>query len=197
MSTEELEQAVFEAKWSGVEADATEVIARALELDRSIVERVLCAAKAARKYSFGDFGKNMTHMHSHDEGVALSEELRNAISFQVRRGLARVMVRWSIQNMQPLFIKADKLIKDPIDICSGCPLSFQCVSQSYSTPIDCYTKGPPIKTRTLKDVGLVTLERFPDGRALVRPERIKKDKVTVTCMHPKGTFVVDAQDLSQ
>jgi hypothetical protein len=109
-----------------------------------------------------------------------------------------VLVRNAINNNQSMLVSAQKLIKDPYEICSGCEWSIPCVLNNYSTPQQCYEAGPPvgIHPRRGPDDTRPVLSRLHGGAALVTPVKLVKNTVTVTCTHPKGTFKVEAKDLS-
>lgn len=189
MSLDDLEQALFEAKWGDAEEDVTEVIARVLELPREAVERVLFAADVMQ----GDVSKQLMNKYP-----SLDEELKKALRLVVQEGLARVIVRDCILNEREMMAPPQLLIKDPAEICSGCGISLACIANNYSTPQKCYVAGPPVGVRQRRhgDAHDVELHRLRNGAALVTPVKIRKDTVTVTCTHPRGTFKVAAKDLT-
>lgn len=189
MALDDLDQALFEAKWGNAEEDVTEVIANMLELSREAVERVLFLAKAVN----GDISGRLLNVRP-----TLSPELEQALRIIVQEGMARVLVRDTILNEKPMLVPLQKLIKDPYQVCSGCAYSIDCIAKGYSTPTACYTQGPPVGVRQRRgpDDTLPQLMRLRHGSALVTPIKIVKNTVTVTCTHPRGTFKVEAQDLS-
>ena len=188
MALDDLDQALFEAKWGDAEQDVVEVIAAALELPRAAVERVLYAAEVIED----DISKRLINTKS-----TLDEELKVAIRVVIQEGMARVIVRDAILNEKPMLIAPKMLIKDAAEICAGCEWSIPCISNNYSTPEECYAKGPPVGLRAHRTTsGAVELQRLRGGCALVTPVKINKDTVTVTCTHPRGTFKVAAKDLS-
>ena len=195
MSLENLEQALIEAKWGGAEEDAIAVIADALELSREAVERVLYAAKAIEDISRVDYTTAPRFIGRMDEGEALGVELRTGIRLAMQAGLARACVRWAISNDRPMLVDPKKLITEASEICYGCEHSFDCIAKNYSTPTDCFALGPPCGIKQGLD-GYFQLIRLRKGAALVQPTKIIKDTVTVTCTHPKGTFKVEAKDLT-
>jgi hypothetical protein len=186
MSLDDLEQALFEAKWGDAEEDVTEVIARILELPREAVERVLFAADVVQ----GDVSKQLMNKYP-----SLDEELKKALRLVVQEGLARVIVRDCILNERVMMAPPQLLIKDPTEICSGCGISLDCIAHNFSTPQLCYIAGPPVGVRRDNN-GFYQLTRLRKGAALVTPVKIRKDTVTVTCTHPRGTFKVAAKDLT-
>lgn len=187
MPTEELEQALFEAKWGDAEADVADVIARMLEIPREAVVRVAFALKAAER-------SPAIEATFEPEGE-LSNELMVAINQNVRRGLLRALVRRRIQSDGWVLVHPKKLIKRAEDICSGCLLSLRCVAEGLSTPPKCFEKGPPCALRDDAQSKMGMLMRHKNGCAQVTPTQIRGDKVTVTSHHPKGTFVVDIGDV--
>lgn len=182
MPTEELEQALLAAKWGTAEADATDVVARLLELPRAAVVRVWYAFHAASNMRMGSVAP--------DEGE-IDEEVRNAMKAQIRRGLLRTCVRESIRDADTMQIHPRALIKKAQDVCRGCPFSIACVTHSYSTPDKCFKSGPPIQIDERSNRPM----HLPHGGARVYPERIRGDLVTVRCDHPHGTYDVDVGEL--
>jgi hypothetical protein len=195
MSLENLEQALFEAKWGDAEEDAIGVIARALELSYEAVARVLYAASAIRDLAHSEYAAAPRFIDNMAEGSSLDAGLRNAIRIVMHEGLARACVRWAINNEKPMLVQPNKLITEASEICFGCDHSIACISNNYSTPVDCFAKGPPCGIKSGHD-GFFQIMRLKKGAALVQPIKIVKDTVTVTCTHPKGTFKVEAVDLS-
>ena len=189
MSLDDLDQALFEAKWGDAEEDVTEVIANMLELPRAAVERVLFLARIVED----DISTRLINAQP-----TLSIDLQKALRTNVQEGLARVLVRNAILNEKPMLAPLNKLIKDPYQVCSGCAYSIDCIAKNYSTPTDCYRLGPPVGVRPRRgpDDSQSLLMRLKDGAALVEPIKLVKDTVTVTCAHPRGTFKIAAQDLS-
>jgi hypothetical protein len=186
MALEDLEQALFEAKWGHAEEDVMEVIAKILELPREAVERVLFAMEVVH----GDVSKRLYNTYP-----TLNDELKQGLRSLVQEGLARVLVRDAINNDKAMLAPPQLLIKDPTEICSGCEWSIPCISNSYSTPLKCYAAGPPVGIR--QDAkGFVELRRLRGGAALVTPVKLVGNTVTVTCTHPRGTFKIAAKDLS-
>lgn len=185
MPTEELEQALLEAKWSSAEADVPEVIARLLDLPREAIIRVQYAFHAAQNARLGAV------YLGEDE---IPDEVQTALKAQIRRGLLRVCVRDAIRDDKPMYAHAKSLIKKASGICRGCSFSIDCVTKSYSTPEKCFKSGPPASIRQ-DDQGFVQLMRFSHGGALVHPQRIRGDLVTVACTHPLGTYDVDVGQL--
>ena len=189
MSLDDLEQALFEARWGNAEEDVVEVVARLLELPRAAVERVIFAMEVVH----GDIGKHLYNTNS-----SLDEELRKALRTLVQEGLARVIVRNAINDEHAMLVAPQLLIKDPAEICSGCAWSIPCITHNYSTPQKCYEQGPPVGLRPLNTThGAVELRRLRGGAALVTPLKLKGNTVTVTCVHPRGTFNVSAKDLTR
>ena len=187
MALDELEQALFEAKWGDAEEDAIAVIADALELSREAVERVLYAARAIREIANAEFSSAPRFVDKMTEGESLSAELRQAIRVVMHEGLARACVRWAINNDRPMLAPPNKLITEASEICFGCEHSIACIANDYSTPDLCYIAGPPCGVKQGMN-GFFQLMRLKKGAALVQPIKIVKDIVTVTCTHPKGTF---------
>lgn len=190
MTLEGLDQAVFESKWQDAEENAIDIIAVALDLPPAAVERVLFAAAALRKPDrYSQLSASM------DEGPTLSDELRTAIKDAVTRGRRRAAVRWAIQNDALVSVKPRALIGgDASRICDGCQLSMQCVLEDLSTPKQCAKRGPPDRVHRY-DNGKFQLMRYGLGQAMAKPERIRGDKVVVTCEHPRGTFEVNIEDI--
>jgi hypothetical protein len=140
MSLDNLEQALFTAKWGDAEEDAIAVIAKALELPNGIVERVLFAADVAKARrntrKFTQLTENMF------EGPTLPLELRKAIGHAVEAGMKRAAVRHVIQNDYRLYVRPAKLVRDNVrNICDGCPISIECMLTDASKPEVCVKKG--------------------------------------------------------
>jgi hypothetical protein len=186
MPTEELEQALLRAKWDSAEADATEVIARLLDLPREAVVRVNYAFRAAASMRLGSTNPG------DDE---IDEDVRTAMKAQIRRGLLRMRVREAIRDERMMFVNVGALIDAPVDVCRGCPFSLECVTASFSTPDKCYKSGPPQRVFQRADNGVFQVDRFSRGGTAAHPLRIKGDEVTVECTHPRGTYVVDVEAL--
>lgn len=184
MPTEELEQALLEAKWGSAEGDVADAVAKLLELPRAVVVRVAFALDEAQK---------MRVLPEYSPERELPDELCVAIRAKLRRGLMRGRVRQAIQDDGHLFTHPRVLIKKPRDICNGCQFSLECVTEGYSTPDKCFKSGPPAKVEKRQEH--FSVMRFTKGGALVTPLRIRGDLVTVTCTHPYGTFEVDVGDL--
>jgi hypothetical protein len=188
MALDDLEQALFEAKWGDAEEDVIEVIARMLEQPREVVERVLFLVEEVK----GDISHRLVNACP-----TLSTDLQHALRTVVQEGVARVLVRYAINNDKPMLAPLHKLIKDPYEVCSGCSYSIDCIAKNYSTPDHCFRQGPPVGVRPMSRPGDSThLIRLRDGAALVHPVKIRKDTVTVTCAHPRGTYKIAAKDLS-
>lgn len=194
MSLEGLDQALFEAKWGDAEADVIEVIARALELSPSAVERVLYAAAAVK-----DSVRWEKHLREHMfDGLSLPEDLQIAIKSAMEMGMRRAAVRSAIQNDKPLLVKMAKLAKLGARICDGCKLSIRCALEDISTPPKCTKSGPPVSYKEPN-------ERWPGqlmhishagkgGVASVRVVKLKDNNVFITCEHPRGEWTVDIED---
>lgn len=187
MSLDELEQALFTAKWGDAEENAIDVVARALELPVGVVERVLFAARCAKdasKYKYSQLTVNM------DTGPSLEYELRRAIDAAVKTGLKRAAVRYAIQNDGRLQVRPSKLVGNrPRDICGGCPHSIECAMIDASTPEKCVKRG--VLDRIEREGDRVRdLRRY----CIVIPIKMVGDKVTATCEHPPGTWTLDVED---
>jgi hypothetical protein len=187
MALDDLDQALFEAKWGTAEEDVMEVIARILELPREAVERVIFAMEVVH----GDISKQLYNSYS-----TLDDKLKQGLRSLVQEGLARVLVRDAINNDKPMLAPPQKLIKDPLEICSGCEWSFGCIANNYCTPLKCYAAGPPVGIRAASEQKPFELRRLRGGAALVTPVKLVGNTVTVTCAHPKGTFKIEAKDLT-
>ena len=197
MSLDDLDQALHAARWGTAEAGVIDVIAKVLELPAGVVERVLFAATVVRAHDqYGYVNTPNGASKQWTDGPSLSAELRQAISLAVEEGLARTLVRESIAEEVSMLVAPAKLIQDVAEICTGCPYSIDCIAKDYSNPRSCYDEGPPSGVQRLGD-GLYKLRRYTGGKAVVRPQKIDKDTVTVACEHPRGTFKVAAKDLSQ
>lgn len=186
MPTEELEQALLEAKWGSAETDIADAISKLLELPRAVVVRVAFALDAAHE---------MRLLSEYNPDGELDEALRDAIKAKLRRGLTRARVRQSILNDAQMYAHPRALIKKARDICNGCRFSLECVTQSYSTPDECYKRGPPATIRKYENGTAPSVMRFSRGGCTVTPLRIRGDLVTVTCAHPYGTFDIDVGEL--
>ena len=189
MSIDDLEQALLEAKWDDAEVDEYEVIGRLLELDRQTVLRVefaLHAVTEARILRSRPF-ENCLDGHSQ-----VPENVRNALSTLIRRGLLRVRVRECIRDEESMFTHVNKLVADPSDVCAGCPFAIPCLTENLSTPAKCHERGVP--ERMHPEQGGSLMRRF-DGGSKVFPRKLKKDKVTFWCEHPRGEFTLDIGDL--
>jgi hypothetical protein len=187
MALDDLEQALFEAKWGNAEEDVMEVIARILELPREAVERVIFAMEVVH----GDISKQLYNRYS-----TLDDKLKQGLRSLVQEGLARVLVRDAINNDTTMLAPPQLLIKDPTEICSGCEWSLPCIANGYSTPQKCYVAGPPVGVRAASEQRPFELRRLRGGAALVTPVKLTGNTVTVTCTHPRGTFKIAAKDLS-
>lgn len=186
MPTEELEQALLKAKWGDAEEDVIEVIARLLDLPREVVVRVEFAFHAAQNMRLGSV------YLGEDE---IPHEVQEAIKYKVRRGFLRTHVRECIRDEKNMYARVSALIKNPKDVCKGCPYSLACVTKSYSTPKECFKKGVPARIREADAEYPAQVMRLSNGGTLVRPLRIRGDLVTVQCDHPHGTFDVDVGEL--
>lgn len=190
MSLEDLEQALFAAKWGNAEENGIEVVARVLELPVIVVERVLFAARCAkdstvRKHRFSQLVASM------DEGPTLSYELRRAIDDAVQTGLKRAAVRHAIQNDAKIYVRPSKLVGDrPRDVCNGCPHSIECVLVGASTPEKCVKKGVLDRIEREGD-RIKELRRY----CVTTPAKLLGNKVTVSCEHPAGTWTLDIEDV--
>lgn len=188
MSLDELEQALFAAKWGDAEEDGIEVVARVLQLPVAAVERVLFAARVAKECQRGKFSQLTEHM---GDGPSLDYDLKRAISDAVETGLKRARVRYALQNDGKLYVKPSKLVGDRVrDICDGCPLSIECATFSVSTPETCVSRGV-LERIEYNDGRLANLRRS----CCVTPTKIVGNKVTVTCDHPRGTWTLDVEDI--
>jgi hypothetical protein len=186
MPTEELEQALLEAKWGSAETDVIDAVSKLLELDRAVVVRVAFALDAAHE---------MRLLPEHNPENELEEELCNAIKAKLRRALTRGRVRQAIIDDSPMYAHPRSLIKKPRDICNGCRFSLECVTKSYSTPDKCFKSGPPATIREFENGTAPSLMRFTRGGCMVSPIRIRGDLVTVKCVHPYGTFDIDIGEI--
>jgi len=188
MPTKELEVALEAAKWGNAERDLIDVVARVLEAPENLVERVLYAAGAARTYATG---RRLPMADDAFRGVGLSQELARGIAAAVYMGMARAAVRSCIEYKDTMRCGVDTLIADCVRICEGCPISLHCVAHSLSSPSVCFDLGLPAGIfRTY------TLSRSDDRTTTVTPLKIDGDTVTVSCEHPKGTYQVQAKDLT-
>jgi len=186
MPTDELEQALLEAKWGSAETDIADAVSKLLELPRAVVVRVAFALDEAHK---------MRLLPEYNPEQELSEELCTAITAKLRRGIMRARVRQSIMNDAPMYAHPRALIKKARDICNGCRFSLECVTKSYSTPDKCFKSGPPATIREHENGTAPSVMRFTRGGCMVSPTRIRGDLVTVTCMHPHGTFDIDVGEI--
>lgn len=180
MSIEDVDQAVFEGKFSSAEVDVPEVIARMLGVPRDLVVRVRAAFETAED-------TRLTLVTSSLE--ELPQELRTAYATTVRRGIIRMKTRRAIQTDDVMYVSVRKLVKKPEQVCRGCPFSIRCVTQNITTSAVCYERGPAINITDENDVS-----RIPGAKVVTKPVQIRGDKVTVECAHPLGTYVLDVGD---
>lgn len=188
MSLDDLEQALFETKLGDGEQDATDVIARLLELPRAAVDRVLFTAATIRAH------RKFRHLiEGAEDGSDLSHELRKAIAAQVVPGLLRAYLRIAILNSDEANVSASTLVGTDLGrICAGCPFSMECVLENLSTPRVCVERGVPY-ARGLTSEGRTRLDRTS---CRVTPQRIRGDTVDVTCEHPKGEWTLHITDFN-
>lgn len=189
MSQDDLDQALFVSKWGDAEEDGIEVIARALDTDPVLIERVLYAAAVIRKK------KTHTQLLSHiDDGENISVELGKAIQFAIDRGWRRSVVRYALQNDSKIAVKVGRLTGNtPVRICAGCPFIVDCAVKSYSTPERCVKAGPPKQFHERSDGTFDLLAAT--GGLWVTPLWIRGDAIRVTCDHPKGEWTLDIMDI--
>lgn len=186
MPTEELEQALLAAKWGDAEEDHVEIVARLLELPRAAVVRVMFAVEALRDI------RGMTPVRALPKDE-IPEEVQAAMKVALRRGMARALVRWAIESGEHMFIHPRALTKDKGAICSGCPVSIECVTENLSTPATCLKMGPIIEIRRFP-VGSPHLDRNKRG-VRIHVTRIHGDVVTVVAAQPRGEYTVDVEEL--
>lgn len=185
MPTEELEQALLAAKWGSAEEDATDVIAKLLGLDREAVTRVWFSIveMAKMRLGAGPPGDN-----------EIPDDVQTAMKAQLRRGLLRTLVRKAILNESYMYAHPRALITKVGDICRGCEFSIHCVVKGYSTPDKCFKGGPPVSIKE-EEGRLPHLMHYSRGGAMVSPTRIRGDRVSVTCLHPRGVYDLDVGEL--
>jgi hypothetical protein len=185
MLPEDVEQAVLAAKWGDAEADATEAIAKMLDAPRELVVRVHAAYAIAANL-------RMTLVEPADEEVP--EDVQNAMAAHLRRALTRVRVRQAIRDGDVVWISVNKLIKNPAHVCRGCVHSVRCIAELLSTAEKCFAQGPP---HVIEEHPVVGLRLVRPGKASVAaaPVKIRGDTVTVTCLHPVGTYTIDVGDI--
>lgn len=185
MSLVALEQALLESKWGTAEIDAVEVVARMLSLPREAVVRVEFALEAARNAGLGRVEPN-----EHE----IPDDVQAAMKTQVRRGLHRVRVREAIRDDALMYAPVSRLVTEAKNVCRGCQFSIDCVVKNHSTPAQCFKSGPPMRIKPLED-GRYQITRLSRGGTPVTPLRIRGDRVSVTCEHPKGSFDLDVGDV--
>lgn len=186
MSIDDLDQALLEAKWGNAERDEYEVIERLLDLPREVVLRVAFCVHAVY-----DTRMPCTPDTRHDS-CEIPEEVRTAITELLRLGILRVQIRKAILGDSHMFTTPAKLKVQAAEMCRGCPISIDCTVQGLSTPPQCYAAGPLVLPLNGTTVGS---RRFPFAGVKVFPNKIRKNKVTVQCLHPTGEYIVNVWDL--
>jgi hypothetical protein len=196
MSLDDLDQALFEAKWGAAEEDVVEVVMRMFGLSRAVVERVVYAVMVMNTRFDADT-LNIPLPDAKDFRT-IDRDLKLAIELAVKQGAGRTRVRWHINNDRPMLVRPAALIKDPAEICRGCEISIGCIANRYSTPGQCYAAGPPVGLRPgfLGEAAPYVLNRLKGGRALVTVTKLRGNDATVTSNHPRGTYIVQAEDLT-
>ncbi len=172
MPTEELRKALQAAKVTDVEADFVDVLCRAFDAQRPLVLRILYAAQYCANHVAGT---SVTWTATEE----LDPKLREAIRSYVDAGRRRVALADKVRSNGHALAYVDALVPEgaPHKICDGCPKSLECVAESLFDPKDC-RDGRGAWTRSLE----------------TRPIKMRKNKVTVECDHPRGTFVLDIKD---
>lgn len=171
MPTEELQKALRSANITNVEKDFVDLLCKMFDAPRPLVLRLMYAVH----YGSSEYISHATWINAEE----LPSNLREAIGVQLKAGWARVRLRRVIENEEHALAWVESMISenDAGRMCDGCPKSLECVAESLHRPEDC---------RVGKGAWARTLE--------VRPTKINKDKVTVECEHPRGTFVLDVKD---
>lgn len=178
MPLDDLTQALEAQKFAGIETDALDVIAQALEVDRALLNRVIYAYEALRNEVRdsplrGDFP---TASHS-DAALLPDAELRDAIRKAMGDGAMRLTVRYAIQNSKTLTVLASLLVppQNISKICDGCPERIECIAENLSTPEKCLTG----KHRRIQ----------------VYPLRMTKTRVEVEAAQPAGRYTIPLSHL--
>lgn len=167
MPTDGLEQALEESAVEGAEKDLVEVISRIFKADPPLVTRILFAVKNARAEELG------VPVHNDDGPTG---ELGEAIKHAVEDGLRRARVRRAILHQETLSIPVSVLTLQPKDICKGCPEAMRCMLESISTPSKCYGGRK--------------------AEVLVRPTRLRGNRVSVRAEQPTGSYEVTVRDFN-
>lgn len=187
MSKEDLDKAETLARVKDADRDAIEAISKTLGIKEEVVVRVLYANTCmGGEYGNGDVHGPPTQALVEDR---IPKDAAIAIAEEIRMRKRRILLRKIIALNSFVYVAIEHLVKDPKEICVGCGYSIVCATRGVSTPEKCVANGPV--TRWVDD------EFWRDGRRVpVYPKRIKGEKVVVSCLRPKGEYVIDVRFVS-
>ncbi len=165
MPDDELAQALQEQRLVGLEKNAVELVAKALQIPEETVVRVMFA-----------FNQLATAFERASMPLTVrppeNTELCDAIKFAMEEGVRRLILRHAIENGRTFSIHVSTLVpkNDVAQLCHGCPERLECVADSLHTPEECFTTHK------------ATLHVFPI--------RVVKNLVEVEATQPAGRHFI-------
>ena len=143
-----LAEALEKQKTANAETDALDVLCRALEVDRSLVVRILYAMSAINT-ALRDHHKQAEFDFGHDGYSTSSEvynrelpdlELRSAYREAMEAGVRRMIVGRAIRNGKPIRVATASWLpsEEASQLCKACPERLECIAESLSEPVECW-----------------------------------------------------------
>lgn len=182
MSIKDLEQALLDAKYQGHPKTFVEAIAKMVDIPEAAVERVIFAWQTLRNRSYDQ------ECSKAEEGEGLGDVLCTAIEDKMEGIALAISIYEAMQCNKKIHVKVRSMVSpDAINnICNGCPTSWECLRNQWSSPQACYEGA---KDNSFY-INMINMHRRP-----VTPLKVIGSKVTVQAEHPKGTYVVDLDDV--
>lgn len=209
MSLDELNRRLEKAWVSRLEEDHADVIARALDLPREAIQRVSLAVRVLELVlehggPSGDLKEEVVLKwvrnrprirpdHSLYGSETIPAAVEAAIVALLLDGLGRHKVRQAVEAGAHVNVRPQALPGvDASRICDGCPGSIACLADNYAKPEDCLEGARPLKAPVSRGIPKVS-----GSWVRATPVSVSRDgrKVTVTCEHPRGTYIVDASEI--
>lgn len=148
MTLDKLQHALDLQKTANAEEDYVEVVCRALEVKRDLLFRLLYAMGAVNQ-ALREQGQPQAFAFNYDSFSLGSDaynyelpnlELRAAYREAMFDGVLRVLIARAILDGKSIYLRTKQFIprEQAAQLCEGCPMRLECMTESLSTPDDCW-----------------------------------------------------------